>query len=44
MNRNPFKDIIKQKGENDIVILDGGLATEIERLGKNLNSHLWSAK
>ena len=27
-----------------VVILDGGLATELERLGADLNGPLWSAK
>lgn len=29
---------------NGVLILDGGLATELERKGADLNHHLWSAK
>jgi homocysteine S-methyltransferase len=38
---NPFEPIIAQYG---LVILDGGLATELERRGQDLNDDLWSAK
>eukprot|EP00743_Colponemidia_sp_Colp-15_P009600 GILK01010501.1.p1 GENE.GILK01010501.1~~GILK01010501.1.p1 ORF type:complete len:273 (+),score=30.12 GILK01010501.1:66-884(+) len=31
-------------GETDIIILDGGLATELESRGADLKHHLWSAK
>src|SRR5215213_10234114 len=30
--------------ESDVVILDGALATELERRGANLNDALWSAR
>ena len=36
-----FEKIIKAKG---VVILDGALATELEKKGANLNHALWSAK
>src|SRR6266436_3313857 len=38
---NPFDAIISQFG---LVILDGGLATELERRGHELQDELWSAK
>eukprot|EP00742_Colponemidia_sp_Colp-10_P007799 GILJ01008409.1.p1 GENE.GILJ01008409.1~~GILJ01008409.1.p1 ORF type:complete len:337 (-),score=30.45 GILJ01008409.1:214-1224(-) len=31
-------------GDSDIIILDGGLATELESRGADLKHHLWSAK
>ena len=37
----PFFEFIKQQG---VLILDGALATELERLGADLNDPLWSAK
>ncbi|MFQ5446864.1 MAG: homocysteine S-methyltransferase [Saprospiraceae bacterium] len=38
---NPFTPFLKKAG---VVILDGALATELERRGANLNDPLWSAK
>ncbi len=38
---HPFEAIWRQR---EIVILDGGLATELEKRGANLNDPLWSAK
>jgi homocysteine S-methyltransferase len=38
---NPFSPILSKQG---IVILDGGLATELERRGHDLNHRLWSAR
>src|SRR5262245_4985919 len=38
---NPFTPIL---GSNGVVILDGGLATELERRGADLRDPLWSAK
>jgi homocysteine S-methyltransferase len=37
----PLPDLLTQQG---FLILDGGLATELESLGANLNDPLWSAK
>ena len=31
-------------GSKKVVISDGGLATELENMGANLNDHLWSAR
>ena len=39
--RNPFDALLKANG---LVVLDGGLATELERRGADLNDSLWSAK
>ncbi len=41
MTKNPFQPFINQQG---FVILDGGLATELEYRGADLNDPLWSAK
>ncbi len=38
---NPISNILKQ---HSIVVLDGALATELERRGADLNDPLWSAK
>lgn len=38
---NPFRTILDRHG---VVILDGGLATELERRGADLKDPLWSAK
>lgn len=38
---NPLQPILDQSG---VIILDGALATELERRGANLNDPLWSAK
>lgn len=38
---NPIAPLLQQHA---VVILDGGLATELERLGADLNDPLWSAK
>jgi len=38
---DPFKPFLDSAG---IVVLDGGLATELERRGADLNDPLWSAK
>src|SRR5689334_22973881 len=38
---NPFASILKARG---VAILDGGLATELERRGADLRDPLWSAK
>ncbi len=38
---NPFDRFF---AESDVVILDGALATELERRGANLNDALWSAR
>ena len=37
----PIAAILQDRG---VVILDGGMATELERLGADLNDPLWSAK
>ncbi len=39
--RRAFLDIIKEKGA---LVLDGGLGSELERYGCNLQHKLWSAK
>lgn len=39
--RNPLKTLVEEKG---FALLDGGLATELERRGSRLNDGLWSAK
>src|ERR1700720_1873248 len=41
MPRCPFASLLKRSG---VVILDGGLATELERRGADLRDPLWSAK
>ncbi len=41
MNPNPIESILKKQG---VMILDGALATELERRGADLNDPLWSAK
>lgn len=41
MNPNPIESILKQQG---VMVLDGALATELERRGADLNDPLWSAK
>ena len=38
---NPIEQLVKEKG---YVLLDGALATELERHGADLNDPLWSAK
>ena len=38
---NPLESLLKQNG---VIILDGALATELERRGADLNDPLWSAK
>ena len=38
---NPFQDILERQG---VVVLDGGLATSLEKRGHSLDPHLWSAK
>jgi len=37
----PLRELLDKQG---YVVLDGGLATELEALGANLNDSLWSAK
>jgi homocysteine S-methyltransferase len=39
--RNPFERILEERGS---VVLDGGLATELERRGADLRDPLWSAR
>lgn len=39
--RNPFSSLVAAKGA---VLFDGGMATELERRGFDLSSHLWSAR
>jgi homocysteine S-methyltransferase len=39
--RTNFDEVRKQK---DLIILDGAMATELEKKGFNLNDELWSAK
>ena len=39
--KQPFETFIERSGA---VVLDGGLATELERRGADLNHRLWSAK
>jgi homocysteine S-methyltransferase len=39
--KNPFAEILAARG---VVLFDGALATELERRGANLSSHLWSAR
>ncbi len=40
MDADPFRTLIARCG---IVLLDGGLATELERQGANISNSLWSA-
>jgi homocysteine S-methyltransferase len=39
--KNPFTSILAARG---VVLFDGALATELERRGADLSSHLWSAR
>ena len=39
--KSPFDALV---GKNGCIIIDGGLATELERRGHDLNDSLWSAK
>ena len=39
--RNPIEQILEERGS---VVLDGGLATELERRGADLRDPLWSAR
>lgn len=39
--KNPFAPLVAAKGA---VLFDGGMATELERRGHDLSSHLWSAR
>jgi homocysteine S-methyltransferase len=41
MNNDPIRKILQNQ---PIVVLDGGLATELEQRGADLNDPLWSAK
>lgn len=41
MHNNPIGDILQTQ---PMLVLDGGLATELERRGADLNDPLWSAK
>src|SRR5262245_42365250 len=41
MTSDPFATLL---GEHGTVVLDGGLATELERRGKDLRDPLWSAR
>ncbi len=41
MDSSPFTPFIKQKG---YLLLDGGMATELEKKGYNLQHKLWSAR
>lgn len=41
MNDNPIADMLQRQ---PVVVLDGGLATELERRGADLDDPLWSAK
>ena len=38
---NPIQDIIDKQG---FIVLDGGFATECEKLGAKIDDDLWSAK
>lgn len=40
-SQSPINPFLQKQG---FVLLDGGLATELERLGHNLNHRLWSAR
>jgi len=40
ISQSPISPFLEQQG---FVLLDGGLATELERCGHNLNNNLWSA-
>lgn len=39
--KNPFAELLTKHG---VVLFDGALATELERRGADLSSHLWSAR
>lgn len=41
MGKNPIEELLQK---NRLVIIDGAMATELERKGCNLNDSLWSAK
>lgn len=41
MNRDPIAELLQRRGT---VVLDGGLATELERSGHDLHDPLWSAR
>ena len=41
MNENPIQEFLSRQG---FVMLDGGLATEMEKRGADLDNDLWSAK
>ena len=41
MKRNTLEEVLKQTG---IMVADGAMATELERMGCDLNDSLWSAK
>lgn len=41
LTTNPFEPLLSGRG---LVVLDGGLATELEERGHVLDSHLWSAR
>jgi homocysteine S-methyltransferase len=41
LSRTEFDQYLKNRG---VIILDGGLATELEKMGHDLNHHLWSAR
>jgi len=41
LNESPFSPFFKEQG---FLVLDGGLATELEKRGFDLNHHLWSAR
>lgn len=41
INNNPFKNLLNQK---NFIIVDGALASELQRRGCDLNDSLWSAK
>ncbi|HEX9164729.1 MAG TPA: homocysteine S-methyltransferase [Gemmatimonadales bacterium] len=41
MTANPLQPFLRAAG---VVLLDGGLATELERRGADLHGHLWSAR
>ena len=41
MSHDPLQSFLRSAG---VVLLDGGLATELERRGADLRGHLWSAR
>lgn len=41
INNNPIKNLLNQK---NFIIVDGALASELQRRGSDLNDSLWSAK